>query len=226
MKKSNSTTARQAQGFKFEEIIIPVKTGMTKQQLQNHTQTTNTAEWDIPTGKYKGVTLKNHSIKTFQKKGSSGTIYFGDAIRFYKATSKNAEPFTVIAGEYSSINGKKMVHAIYEIEIDPKQYNEKFWKNADYNKIVKVDEYIKKVPHGPGQRELHKPKYTPMITESYNGKKGIVTINPKLDSGKQRRLQTSITKKRLRDNGVVLTEYTTSYCGLTLPVEITDDSND
>ncbi|MEA3475718.1 MAG: hypothetical protein U9R23_04675 [Candidatus Cloacimonadota bacterium] len=143
-----------------------------------------TSEWDIPeelNPNKKGGAI---SIKTAKWKGS---VYFGDAIRQFTIKTD----FTLIVGFWVKMSGKKNIVKITE-SIIPKSGWRKFWGDVSKEDLLKLDNCIKDRSKNYRIARLEAQK----IKKSLNTKSSIITLNPKIDSKNQRRLQCSIAFKK------------------------------
>jgi hypothetical protein len=188
-------TARQQHGLNFEGWIKSTF-------FQGFTQTGNTDKWDAT-----GITYKNQyalhtlafgglpvSMKTCAYRSS---INFGDALR----QIENNEDFLLIVGFWQNSGRHKKIVAIGAVKIAAEEWQNLFVTEAE----AETDSYeeflesrtIEKI------RELHhgiKREFEPRHTEARKFAKRIkkdlpklqMTINPKIDSKKQRRVQCSL----------------------------------
>ena len=125
----------------------------------------------------------------------------GDILRFISHCSDT--DFIMTIGSYKQINKQiKLYDEIYEFYIGPDHY-QKIWQNLTLDIIKPFVDYVKSIPEGKaGQmdnRKLWKEKRD-AIYESYG--RGIISIDAKIDSKNQRRVQCSFKIKDFIDIGV------------------------
>ncbi len=163
---------RQQHGFKFEDWL-------KKEFFDIHYG----SKWDIPKELNPDSEGGHISIKTAKWRGS---IYFGDAIRQFEIN----EVFTLIVGFWENIRGRKKVVKIVET-IVPIEKWKKLWHPLTLNDIKGLDEIIKN--RDIGYITAREKSQTKIKELKDNGKWSIFTLNPKIDSKDQRRLQCSIS---------------------------------
>ncbi len=160
----------QKHGFQFEDWL-------KKTFFEIH----YTSEWDIP------AELNPHkqggpiSIKTAKWKSS---IYFGDALGRYKID----KPYTLIVGFWRQDGKHKRVVKITESIITVIDWRT-FWGNYSEKDIKALDAVIKNRDFTP---VIARAKAQHFIASQLPGKRGIISLHPKIDSKTQRRLQCSI----------------------------------
>ena len=160
---------KQKYGFKFEDWIKKVFFDIYY-----------TSEWDIPKELNPSKKGGPISIKTAKWKGS---VYFGDAIRQFDIKTD----FTLIVGFWTKISEKKKIVKITE-SIIPKSEWRKFWGSISKEDLLKLDKCIKDRSKNFRIARLEAQK----IKKLLNPKSCIITLNPKIDSKNQRRLQCSL----------------------------------
>lgn len=204
----------QKHGFLFEEEIIRVRTGKSKEEYNTYIPMRYAASMDIVRGIHSDADV---SIKT--TKGS--TISCGDLIRFYSHSVTN--PFTLLVGQYTQVVNIKRVHSIVEFYIT-QSIAPLLWGSLTYSVLEEFDHYIRSIPYGrEGQlahRSIWKAKRKELL-HKYGG--GIMKINPKIDSQTQRRVQCSCKLSELKSIISSMT-YTTEYLGICIPMDIISDS--
>lgn len=189
-----STTERQGHGKAFEDWVV--ETFLDGRKIPTHTDkwdaegVTFKQEFKDKTGFYNGLPI---SIKTCKYNQS---VNFGDAIRQFE----NAQDFLLIVGFWKESGGsKKIVQVVtkkvskddwHELFIDYKTEKDKgasHCKKRTRDKILELDKTIKTTE---GYEEARK--------KAKIGKseiKSTMTLNPKIDSKKQRRLQCSLSRR-------------------------------
>ncbi len=163
---------RQQHGFKFEDWL-------KKEFFDIHYG----SKWDIPRELNPNKNGGPISIKTAKWKGS---IYFGDAIRQFEIN----ETFTLIVGFWEAIRGHKKVVKIAETVVSIEKWR-KLWYPLTSGDLKELDDIIKDRNVG---HVLSRERAQANIKELKNyGKWPIFTLNPKIDSKTQRRLQCSLS---------------------------------
>jgi len=161
---------RQRHGFQFEDWL--------KKQFFDIFYT---SKWDVPgelNPQHPGVPI---SIKT--AKWQSG-VGFGDALRQFNVH----EPFDLVVAFWEVSKGKKKIVKITETLISKKAWRG-YWGGLQLEDLQGLDKLIKNRKMGY-QKVRVKAKAYKKKAES---KCGIMTLNPKIDSKDQRRLQCSIS---------------------------------
>jgi hypothetical protein len=138
----------------------------------------DTKQYDIPAEENKFDSTENISIKT----SGSNTICLGDCLRIFNSET------TLILIMYKQLDSKRKITEIIEVTL-----NQDF-KRILFGSITELElktlvSYIKAIPAGKASSETKKT-YKKMASQL----KGLIRINPKVDSKKQRRLQCSIPK--------------------------------
>jgi hypothetical protein len=186
-----STTERQGHGKAFEDWVVD--TFMEKRKIPSHTE-----KWDA-----EGVTFKPEvkiytdpynslpiSIKTCKYNQS---INFGDAIRQFE----NNQDFLLIVGFWKNTGGKKKIVQVVEKVISKDNWHDLFIDfqtekdkgEAHCRKRTreKIEELDKTIKNTAGYQEARKK-----AKEEKSEIQSAMTLNPKIDSKKQRRLQCSL----------------------------------
>ncbi len=160
---------RQQHGFKFEDWL-----------KKTFFDIYYTSEWDIPAELNKNPQGGPISIKTAKWKGS---IYFGDALRQFDMDAT----FTLILGFWKQVSARKKIVKITESVIKMEDWKE-YWGTIERDELFELDKLIKnrKIPYRKIRLEAQRLK------AALQPKLGIITLNPKIDSKTQRRLQCSI----------------------------------
>ena len=202
----------QNHGLVFEDKVIQRITGMPKLAYQSLLKNGYTSSMDI----HKGYNSDhNYSIKT-SKDGKA--IGCGDILRFTRHCE--SEPFKIVSAAWTQINNKtKLFNKVFEFDITPKQYAV-LWGGITPDKLEPFVNYVKNIPHGSaGQaanKDLWKQKRDIIYEECG---KGIATIDAKIDSKSQRRVQCSIKIQDMIDVGIPFVKYDIEYKGIILPYE-------
>jgi hypothetical protein len=202
----------QHHGLVFEDKVIQSITGMPKVAYQSSLKNGYTSSMDI----HKGYNSDhNYSIKT-SKEGKA--IACGDILRFTGHCM--SEPFKIVAAAWKQIDSNtKKFNAVYEFNMEP-EYYPILWGGITPDKLTPFVEYVKNIPHGSaGQaanKDLWKQKRDIIYEECG---KGIATIDAKIDSKSQRRVQCSIKIQDMIDAGIPFVKYDIEYKGIKLPYE-------
>ena len=202
----------QAHGLEFEDRIIRLITGLSKKEYD---ATKNgggyVSSMDIVAGNH---SERNYSIKTCKHEKS---VNCGDITRFMQHC-RDTE-FTMIIGAWKQSENYKIYNNILEFDFHPSHY-QKIWGLMDATDIQPFVEYVRSIPHGSvGQISTRSERIRRknFIIES----KGdcLAKINPKVDSGSQRRVQCSIQVDKLKDIGIPYREYDKTYMTMEIPYE-------
>ena len=173
-------TERQAHGFLFQDWIVGRFLDMAY-----------SAEWDIPK-KINPISRKSVSIKTAQWKSSVG---LGDALKQFGIN----EDFEMVVAFYKSENDKKKIIHMTLLSV-PKEKWKRLWGNMTDKNLKELDGFIKKGEYrniGGNRLEYFRNEVQRRKKELLSGYTGRISLNPKIDSKKQRRLQCSIPFKVL-----------------------------
>ena len=199
----------QKHGFDFEDLIIKNITGITATEYKTYQKSGHTAVFDIDEGT---LSSKNYSIKVSRQ---SLNVWTSDILRFYDCT-KNID-FNMIVGCWYPDNRGKRFDTIIDFHFSPK-YHELLWSDLPRKELETFCNYIKTIPHGrkaqQENRVIWKQKRDALL-EKYG--RGLVSINAKIDSGVQRRVQSGIKLNDLFDNNIQCRVYDKSFKGLSLP---------
>lgn len=142
----------------------------------------DTKKFDIDSHQNKFDSSENISIKTSKNKGFGG----GDILRFFQINEK----CTIILIRYNQIGGSKIISEILEIDYNQKMKDYLF---GDVTLEV-ITEYVNLVKSiSPGRvdndvKKIYKSRKLE-IERDYNM---VISINPKVDSKNQRRVQCSV----------------------------------
>lgn len=204
-------TESQNHGVLFEDEVIKKITGFKKEEYEKFLDKAYTASMDI----HKGIhSEENFSIKV---KGLKGRINCGDIENFYNHCLHNE--FFMVLGLWKQVQNIKRYDQIYEIKFEPKNFH-KIWGTIPLQDILDFKKYVTSIPKGPaGQsanRTLWRQKRNAILANSSGH---IITIDAKIDSGSQRRVQCTLKLDQLTQLGFPYTVYTTSYRGIPLPYE-------
>jgi hypothetical protein len=164
-------TERQKHGFDFEEWVKKTLLGGYG------------SRWDSPSG-------GPYSIK-FPKWKSP--IPLGSAARQYKTTRR----FSLIVGFWENGHQTKRVVKILEIKISAKMWRE-LWGGMPYMDVALLEKAVTSVPKHCSRDALVKARRRVRELKAEIASRHpscVITLNPKIDSKEQRRLQCSIPFK-------------------------------
>ena len=201
----------QKHGNVFEEEIIRVITGKSKEEYNTYIPNGYTASMDIVRGIHSDVAL---SVKTTK----SDTVACGDVIRFYDHTVTS--PFTLVVGQYTQVVNIKRVHSIVEFYITPSVVP-LLWYSLTDRVLEEFVHSIHAIPYGREGQLAHRSIWKAK-RKALQHKGGIMKINPKIDSQTQRRVQCSCKLSELKSSIPSMT-YTTEYRGISIPLDIISD---
>jgi hypothetical protein len=164
---------RQKHGLKFEDWL-----------KKTFFDIYYTSEWDIPEQLNPEKDGGPISIKTARWRGS---VYFGDALRQFDVNHN----FTLIVGFWVPEGNRKRIVKITESIIRKEEWRS-YWGSLRGADLLKLDRTIKdrKLDHIKAREKAQQ------IKSEIESKLGIITLNPKIDSKTQRRLQCSIPFKQ------------------------------
>jgi hypothetical protein len=139
-----------------------------------------TQKWDIPASankRFGGIPINPKATKY------RTPVDLGDAIRQYNID----EPFLMVIGYWQQEGEKKRFVNVVAAKIEAEQYR-KLWGDVTLEDLKQLDTVIKKTPDYREARKLAQAmkKSKPFSTS-------IITLNPKIDSKGQRRLQCSLS---------------------------------
>ena len=133
----------------------------------------------------------DYSIKTSQ----GNKVDCGDILRRRQETDYN-----LVVGCYSQVGDNKVFYSEYTFYISPSD-SDKLWGKMSYMKLKEYDDYIKNIPAGKAAQQETKTTRT-ILKNCVEDKNALFTINPKVDSKKQRRVQCSLKIKDLIKAGI------------------------
>jgi hypothetical protein len=199
----------QGHGFEFEDMIIKNITNLESKEYKQKQDGKNTAKYDIESGI---LSEENYSIKV-SKNGNS--VCCSDIIRFFDST-KN-DKFKMVVGCWKQKDKTTKVYdKVIEIEFTEETHL-KLWGRLSRNDLTNFVEYVKSIPYGPVGQSENKKLWKEKRDRIYDD--GIMSINAKIDSKTQRRVQCSFKLQDLIDNGFKCEVFENNYQGLKLPYE-------
>lgn len=201
----------QVHGNLFEDILIKSFTGFSKLEYQELIPGSYTSSLDL----HKGVKVDfNASVKTTR----GDNVACSDIEKFYKNTH---DDLTLIVGAWTQINTTtKQIHTVYEFYIKS-EHSKLLWANIDKETLSMFVNYVKSIPFGKDAQTANKKLWKEkreLIYEQYG--KGLISIDAKIDSGNQRRVQCSLKITNLIESNIPYNKYTHEYKEIKLPIEI------
>lgn len=201
----------QAHGNLFEDVIIRSIASVGKKEYGKLIPRSYTSPMDI----HEGVKSDfNASVKTTK----SNSIGLGDMGVFYDhATTMD---FIMILGCWEQeTKTQKSFHTVYEFDCTPDNMLPLFG-SLTRDDIRTFREYVVSIPPGKqGQLDnqtLWKEKRQVLLDKG----NPIVSIDAKIDSKTQRRVQNSVKIYQLIDQGIPYRKITDKYRGIELPMKI------
>ena len=176
---TNLAPAREVQnhGVVFEQWIRDTF-------FDGYTPDSYIQKWDIPAKankRFGGIAVNPKAAKY------RGAVDMGDALRQFDID----EPFWLVIGYWQQEGDtKRFVNAV-ATRVEPVQWR-KLWGDLKRADLQRLDETIKTTPDYREARQLAQ-----QIKREPQFKSSIITLNPKIDSGSQRRLQCSISWSRV-----------------------------
>jgi hypothetical protein len=168
-------TERQAHGFIFQNWV-----------MRKFLDIAYSGEWDIPS-RINPITGKSVSIKTANWKSGIG---LGDIINQFNID----EDFELLVAFYEDYGKKKKVVYMQLVEIKKEKWKQ-MWGNAKRDDVVKFDALVKSKEGrnlANGLLDTFRDKVQKYKEEVFKDYDGEFSINPKIDSKKQRRVQCSL----------------------------------
>lgn len=202
----------QRHGVLFEDRIIQSITGKTKSDYQRLLENSYTASMDIEQGT---LSDRDYSIKT--SKNSVG-IGCGDIQRFIHHCL--VREFTLVVGGWHQVSpDTKHYTVIWEFDITPLHYP-KLWGGITPTVVEPFCGWVKSIPPGRSAQQANRKIWKQRREEIYTTHgRGIFTIDAKIDSGSQRRVQCGVKLADLVAAGIPHRKYIAVYRGIPLPHE-------
>ena len=178
----------QQHGNYYEDLKTRQITGLDKKTYDSLKDNGYTSGMDIMQGL---LSVSDYSIKTT----GGNVVDCGDILR-----RRQEEKYNLVVAVWEQVGMTKVFHTEYTFYISPSD-SDKLWGKMSYMKLKEYDDYIKSIPAGlDGQQES---KVTRTILKTVTeDKNALFTINPKVDSKKQRRVQCSLKIKQLIKAGI------------------------
>lgn len=177
----------QAHGFGYEDQKIKERTGISKKEYDSMKKNGYTSEFDLIQGL---LVDYNGSVKTTK----NNTICCGDILK--KISHKD---YHLIVGVYKQQGKIKVFHTEYEFFITPEDYKT-LWGSMEYEQVKVLVDYVKKIPRGKEDKQTKLTRN--FLKEEIQCENALFTINPKIDSAKQRRVQCSLHIDKLIAAGI------------------------
>ncbi|HUG10558.1 MAG TPA: hypothetical protein VMM36_06070 [Opitutaceae bacterium] len=144
-------------------------------------QSDYTQQWDIPAK----ANTAHGGIPANPKFMKHGTpVDLGDALRQFDID----EPFLLIVGYWRQEGNQKRIVNVVAVRVEPAQWRS-LWCDITRADLERLDAAIKErsIDHLEARRRAQAIKNAPPFTTA------VITVNPKIDSRSQRRLQCSIS---------------------------------
>jgi len=187
----------QAHGNSYESDVIKERTGYTKDEYDALKGGGYTDEYDLVNGI---VVDYNGSVKST----GSNSICCGDIQK-----KMEHKEYNLIVGQYDQVGSKKIFHTEYEFYITPADYDV-LWGDMRKDDIDAFVGYVKSIPKSREGQKTTLPARK-MFQEEITDKNALYTINPKVDSKNQRRVQCSLKIKQLIAAGIKYDERNINY---------------
>lgn len=155
--------------------------------FDGYTPDSPTQKWDVPASankRFGGIALNPKAAKY------KGAVDMGDALRQFDID----EPFWLIIGYWQQDREIKRFVNVVARRIEPKQWRQ-LWGDLERADIERLNDVIK---HTPDYREAR--RLAQQIKREPKFESSILTLNPKIDSKSQRRLQCSLSWSKVFKN--------------------------
>lgn len=172
----------QLHGKNFEDMIKSLFRGSSDQKREM------TSKFDIES-RFDKILNLNTSIKTTKRSNKKSEVFsLSDARRIFSID----EDFRMLIGLYDQSGGRKKFTTILEYVVR-KEDLDKLKGDVSFEEVEEFHNGLRSFPEGKHKeaRAYHK-KVKPSLQS-----KCTIRLDPKVDSGKQRRLQCSIRRKDL-----------------------------
>jgi hypothetical protein len=199
-------SARQQHGLDFEDEIHRVVHGLSKKEYEKHVEGGPTAVFDIQKG-CGGAALNAHIKAT-----GSNAVGGSDLLRMYESTQKYS--LTFIIGKYTQRMGAKEVFEIYEFYLDASQHH-LLWGGMQFDTLEKFVTWVKNIRPGKAAQLTHQPLWKAKRATIYADEgQGVMSINAKIDSKSQRRVQCGFRIQDMIGVGIPYKKFTSEYRGI------------
>jgi hypothetical protein len=187
----------QAHGNSYENDVIMSRTGYTKDEYDALKGGGYTDEFDLVSGL---IVDYNGSVKST----GSNTIDCADIQKKMEHTEYN-----LIVGQYDQVGDSKVFHTEYEFYITPADYG-MLWGKMKKEHIDAFVGYVKSIPKGKEAQQETKLARK-VFKEEIEDKQALYTINAKVDSKNQRRVQCSLKISELIAAGIKYEQRSIEY---------------
>ena len=187
----------QAHGNSYENDVIMSRTGYTKDEYDALKGGGYTDEFDLVSGL---IVDYNGSVKST----GNNTIDCADIQKKMEHTEYN-----LIVGQYDQVGDSKVFHTEYEFYITPADYG-MLWGKMKKEHIDAFVGYVKSIPKGKEAQQETKLARK-VFKEEIEDKQALYTINAKVDSKSQRRVQCSLKISELIAAGIKYEQRSIEY---------------
>ena len=187
----------QAHGNSYENDVIMSRTGYTKDEYDALKGGGYTDEFDLVDGL---IVDYNGSVKST----GNNTIDCADIQKKMEHTEYN-----LIVGQYDQVGDSKVFHTEYEFYITPADYGV-LWGKMKKEHIDAFVGYVKSIPKGKEAQQETKVARK-VFKEEIEDKQALYTINAKVDSKSQRRVQCSLKISELIAAGIKYEQRSIDY---------------
>jgi len=199
----------QIHGNLFEDTLIKNITGYSKKEYEKYIKNGYSSSLDLHKGIFSNF---NASIKTT----GGSVIGCGDIVRFMNHCKQDS--FKLVIAKWEQINSnQKEYNKIYEFNFHPKFYSTIFG-NLDEETIRPFVDYVKSIPEGKKFQTINQPiwkrKRDEIIKKTNTG---LIRIDAKIDSKRQRRVQCSLNLIDLLNTEIECSINNKDYQGIILP---------
>ena len=187
----------QAHGNSYENDVIMERTGLTKEEYDALKDNGYTDEFDL----VKGLIVDyDGSVKST----GSNTVDCADIQK-----KMQHKEYNLVVGKYDQVGYNKVFHTEYEFFIQPEHYD-LLWGSMRMDDIDAFVNYVKSIPSGKiAQKDTKVARK--VFKEEIQDKTALYTINPKVDSKNQRRVQCSLKITELIAAGIPHTQRSVDY---------------
>ena len=187
----------QAHGNSYENDVIMERTGYTKDEYDALKGGGYTDEFDLVDGL---IVDYNGSVKST----GNNTIDCADIQKKMDHTEYN-----LIVGQYDQVGDSKVFHTEYEFYITPADYGV-LWGKMKREHIDAFVGYVKSIPKGREAQQETKVARK-VFKEEIEDKQALYTINAKVYSKSQRRVQCSLKISELIAAGIKYEQRSIDY---------------
>ena len=187
----------QAHGNSYESDVIKERTGYTKDEYDALKGGGYTDEFDLVSGL---IVDYNGSVKST----GSNTVDCADIQK-----KMEHKEYTLIVGQYDQVGDSKVFHTEYEFYITPADYRV-LWGKMKKEHIDAFVGYVKSIPKGKEAQQETKLARK-VFKEEIEDKQALYTINAKVDSKSQRRVQCSLKISELIAAGIKYEQRSIEY---------------